>query len=78
MICGQMNLENVAKACKRPMKQSKKSVIACEIMYAMLSKSLKCSWARLGTLLWGSANVHVTQTVLAAVGGQLNEVLATR
>jgi hypothetical protein len=35
MIWGQMNLENVSKAGKPPMKQSKNSVWTCEIMNAM-------------------------------------------
>jgi hypothetical protein len=35
MTCGQVNLENVDKA-KPPMKQSKNSVLTCELVYAML------------------------------------------
>jgi hypothetical protein len=32
---GQVNLENVSKVGKPPMKQSRNSVLACEIIYAM-------------------------------------------
>jgi hypothetical protein len=32
---GQVNLENVSKVGKPPMKQSKNSVLTCEITYAM-------------------------------------------
>jgi hypothetical protein len=39
MIWGQANLGNVSKAGKPPMKQSKKSVLMCEIMYAMFKES---------------------------------------
>jgi hypothetical protein len=35
MIWGQANLENVSKVGNPPMKQSKHSVLACEIVYAM-------------------------------------------
>jgi hypothetical protein len=35
MILGQMNLENVSKAGKPPIKQSQNSVLTSEIMYAM-------------------------------------------
>jgi hypothetical protein len=39
MIWGQVNLGNVSKAGKPPMKQSKNSVLMCEIMYAMFKES---------------------------------------
>jgi hypothetical protein len=38
-IWGQVNLGNVSKAGKPPMKQSKNSVLTCEIMYAMFKES---------------------------------------
>jgi hypothetical protein len=38
MIWGQVNFENVSKAGKPPMKQSKSSVLTCEIMYAMFEQ----------------------------------------
>jgi hypothetical protein len=61
MIWGQVNLGNVSKAGKLPMKQSENSVLMCEIMYAMFKES----WPLLGNLFWGSANLHFRQTVLA-------------
>jgi hypothetical protein len=35
MIWGKVNLESVSKAGKPPMKQSKNSILTCEVMYAM-------------------------------------------
>jgi hypothetical protein len=39
MIWGQVNLGNVSKAGKHPMKQSKNSVLPGELMYAMFKES---------------------------------------
>jgi hypothetical protein len=39
MIWGQVNLGNVSKAGKPPMKKSKKSVLTCDMMYAMFKES---------------------------------------
>jgi hypothetical protein len=65
MTRGPVILGNVAKAGHTPMKQSKNFVWTCESMYAIL-KSFQCSRAFLGELLLASANMHTTQTVLAA------------
>jgi hypothetical protein len=52
------------------MKQSKSSLLTCEIMYAMLMQIMTMRMGIfLGNLFWGCANMHVAQTVLA-VGQQ--------
>jgi hypothetical protein len=66
MIWGQVNLENVAKAGNPPIKRSKNVVLSCEIIHVMFEQVIIMLVGNFGKLIWGSANVHVTQTVLAA------------
>jgi hypothetical protein len=81
MIWGKVNFENVSKAGKPPMKQSKNSVLTCEIMYAMFKQVMIMLMAIFGQAVLGLCEL-ARQTDSACcrttVGGKLNEVLGTR
>jgi hypothetical protein len=51
------------------MKESKNSVLTCEILYSMLWQVMKLLMGIFGQAVLGFANVHTTETVLA-VGQQ--------
>jgi hypothetical protein len=63
MIWGQVNLGNVSKAGKPPMKQSKNSVLTCEITYAIFMMIMLM--ATFGQVVLGLGERVVGQTVLA-------------
>jgi hypothetical protein len=65
MIKGQVNLENVSKDGKPPMRQSKNPELMCEIMYAMFEQVMIMLMGIFGQTVWGSANMHIAQTVLS-------------
>jgi hypothetical protein len=81
-----VNLENVSNAGKHPMKQSRNSVLTCEIMYACFQRVLIVLMAFFGQavvrLYEFIAFEHACRTDSACcrttVGGKLNEILATR
>jgi hypothetical protein len=61
-----VNLENVTKAGKPPMKQSKNSVLTCEIMYGMFQQVMIMLMGIIGQAVLGLCKPsHRTQTVLA-------------
>jgi hypothetical protein len=64
-----VNLENVSKAGQPPMKQSKNSLLTCEIMYAKFEQVMIMLMGIFGQAGFFAANVHIAQTMLAA--GQL-------
>jgi hypothetical protein len=76
-----MNLENVSKAGKPPMKQSKNSVLTCETMYAMFEQVMIMLMATFGHYVLGlckRARSIDSAYCRTTVGSKLNEVSATR
>jgi hypothetical protein len=79
MIWGQVNLENV-KAGKPPMKQSKNSVLTCEIMYGMFQQVMIMLMGIIGQPVSGLCKrAHRTQSACCGktVWGKLNAALVT-
>jgi hypothetical protein len=80
MIWGQVNLENVSKAGNPPAKQSKNSVLTCEIMIAMFQQvmiTLMGIFGRAALGLCQRARCTDSACCRPTAGGKLNEVLAT-
>jgi hypothetical protein len=81
MIWGQVNLDNMSKAGKPPMKQSKNSVLTCEIVYVMFWQVIIMLMATVWQAFLGlceRARWTDSACCRTTVGGKLNQVLATR
>jgi hypothetical protein len=68
MIGGQVNLKNVSMSGKPPMKQSKNSVLTCEVKYAMF-KVMIMLMAFFGQAVLGLCKRARGQAVLADDSG---------